>query len=685
MKCLIIAAGKGSRLRHMGDSKPLIPILGVPLIERVIRTALKAGADDFYVTIGYQGDKVRVFLDHLAHRLNIQITPILNEDWEKENGLSVLKAKGYLREPFLLLMADHIIDESILVRLKNERITDGEVILAVDYHGESRRLANIDDATKVVIKDNRIIEIGKNVKDSDAFDTGIFLCSLAIFSVLERSLENGDSSLSGGIKVLAQQGKARVFDIGDSCWVDVDDEKQLRRAEKLLYQKLIKPSDGLISRYINRRFSIGVFTPLLLKLHKGITPNQVSILSFILGALSSLFFVIGNAVTGAVLIQISSIVDGCDGEVARLKYMESRLGDFFDAVLDRYADGFILLGILYYLLTEIGSQRILGLYWSPPVICVIVIFAIIGHLMVSYTSAKAVVDFGYRYRGRWIAAGRGRDIRLFQLFVGGLMTYFHPIFALLAVLIIAVQTNAIVLRRIFLSWNWSRKGDFLIKGKIEAVIFDFDGTVADTMPFLTELAVKLMTENYNISRDEAQKRYLESTGMDFASQIELIFPDHPSNHDVVSRFESMKEKDILAHSVFPEVVSAFKYFISKKIKIFVCSSTRREIVEECVKFHKIEDFLEGFFGYRAGFGKGEQIAFIIQNYKLNPKEVLFVGDSLKDIDFVKDKETAFIGIARMFQKDDFERIGASSVGSLTDLVRLFEEHEKYSNYFEGVR
>ena len=94
MKCLIIAAGKGNRLRDIGDCKPLIPVLGVPLIERVIRTALKGGVGDFYVTIGYQADKVRAFLDQLAQRLKIRITLIVNEDWEKENGLSVLKAKG---------------------------------------------------------------------------------------------------------------------------------------------------------------------------------------------------------------------------------------------------------------------------------------------------------------------------------------------------------------------------------------------------------------------------------------------------------------------------------------------------------------------------------------------------------------------------------------------------------------
>ncbi len=47
MKCLIIAAGKGSRLQQRGESKPLIPILGIPLIERVIHAAMEAGAEEF--------------------------------------------------------------------------------------------------------------------------------------------------------------------------------------------------------------------------------------------------------------------------------------------------------------------------------------------------------------------------------------------------------------------------------------------------------------------------------------------------------------------------------------------------------------------------------------------------------------------------------------------------------------
>ena len=91
--CLIIAAGAGSRIAERGSPKPLIPLLGLPLIERVIMTARGAGATDFYVVTGYQGDRVREFLDTLAARRDVTIHHIFNGEWEAGNGLSVLKAK----------------------------------------------------------------------------------------------------------------------------------------------------------------------------------------------------------------------------------------------------------------------------------------------------------------------------------------------------------------------------------------------------------------------------------------------------------------------------------------------------------------------------------------------------------------------------------------------------------------
>jgi 1L-myo-inositol 1-phosphate cytidylyltransferase len=79
MKCLIAAAGQGTRLREKGESKPLIELGGVPIIERVILNARAGGLDDFYIVTGYRGTIVRAFLDELSERENISITHIINE------------------------------------------------------------------------------------------------------------------------------------------------------------------------------------------------------------------------------------------------------------------------------------------------------------------------------------------------------------------------------------------------------------------------------------------------------------------------------------------------------------------------------------------------------------------------------------------------------------------------------
>jgi choline kinase len=323
MKCLIIAAGRGSRLSTKGDPKPLIPVLGLSLIERVILTAKKGGLTDFYVVTGYNGEKVRPFLDRFSQRSNIDITHITNDEWEKGNGLSVLKAKKLLNENFILLMGDHIFDESILVRLRSEKIADDELMLAIDYNTKNNKLVDVNDVNKVVVEGNRVLNIGRNTRKYNAYDTGISLCSPAIFSAIEEGLSDGNDSLSRGIGVMAEEEKVKAIDIENDYWIDVNTESDCRKAAKLLYRKSIKPA-GLITRDINARFATTIFTPLLLRIYKGLTPNQVSMLSFIVALISSLSFVLGGAIIGGLLIQLSSVLDYSDGQIARLKHMESR-------------------------------------------------------------------------------------------------------------------------------------------------------------------------------------------------------------------------------------------------------------------------------------------------------------------------------------------------------------------------
>jgi len=439
MKCLIIAAGCGSRLSSKGESKPLVPLLGLPLIERTILTAKKGGINDFYVVTGYEGEKVRRYLDKLGQRTNTHITHVINEEWKKSNGISVLTARDLIKEPFILLMADHLFDYSILDGLKKEQISEDEIILAVDRNLESNKLVDIDDVTKVLIKDNKITAIGKNISNYNAYDTGIFLCSPALFHAIEVSfLSTGDGSLSGGVRILSSNGNAKTFDIQDSYWIDVDDEKAFSKAKNLLIGNLKKASDGPVSRYLNRPLSIRL-TRLLI--NTKIAPNHISFLAFILGVLGAGFFFLGgyiNLIIGGILAQIASVIDGCDGEIARLKFKATEFGGWFDAVLDRYGDAFLLFGLTYHVYLTDG--RFLYI--------IIGFLAIIGTFMNSYTADKYDGLMQKKLKPGMHYFRIGRDVRTFIIFLGALVN--QP---LLILILIAFITNAENVRRVLLLYK----------------------------------------------------------------------------------------------------------------------------------------------------------------------------------------------------------------------------------------
>lgn len=433
-KCLLIAAGKGGRLEQRGDSKPLIPLLGIPLIERVIRTALESGADEFYVVTGYKGGQVRDFLEGLAERLSIRITPLVNDDWDKENGLSVLKARDVLHEPFLLLMADHLFDPNLVRSLAALTLAGDEIALVVD--GDTRNpLVDMEDVTRVNVEGGKIRNIGKGLSDFNGFDTGIFLCSPAIFEALEKSrVDDGDATLSGGVRVLAAEGRARAIP-ANGFWVDVDDPSAFRRAEKALLNRLRdKANDGPVSRYLNRPISV-LFSRRLAKLD--VTPNQISAFSFLCSLLAAVLFAFGGYLTlllGGILAQFASIINGCDGEVARLKYQSSDFGGWFDAVLDRYADAFLLFGLTWHLLAVRASSWVLLAGFM----------AIIGSFMLSYTADK----YDNLMRERIKAGGKaglrmGRDVRVFLIFLGAATSLVLPV-----LVVIAVVMNLETVRRV---------------------------------------------------------------------------------------------------------------------------------------------------------------------------------------------------------------------------------------------
>ncbi len=233
MKCLIVAAGQGVRLREKLELKPLIPIKGVPLIEHVIERGRRAGIDEFLVVSGYRGQELREALDALSAREGVPVRHIVNDEWERSNGVSLLKAKPYLDEPFVLMMCDHIVDPELLRCVIRAPLEPGSVILAVDFNIDGS-INDLEDVTRVRCSSSRIEHVGKLIGDFNGFDTGVFLCTPIIFDALQESQAAGDESISGAMNVLARWERAYFLDIQNRLWIDVDDAVAFAKAERLL-------------------------------------------------------------------------------------------------------------------------------------------------------------------------------------------------------------------------------------------------------------------------------------------------------------------------------------------------------------------------------------------------------------------------------------------------------------------
>jgi 1L-myo-inositol 1-phosphate cytidylyltransferase len=224
MNCLILAAGHGSRLREVSDSKPLTPLAGRPLIGHVIEAAMAAGATDFTVVTGHEADAVETFLAGLG----VPIDCVRLHDWDKPNGHSVLAGSARIDGDYLLLMSDHLFDPEIARRAI---AGGGALTLAIDRDWRRESL-DLDDATKVAIDADRIVAIGKTLRAFDAVDTGVFYATPKLAEAIAAAVVEGKAgSLSEGVQRLAEAGQARTADATGLFWLDVDDPVALAKAE----------------------------------------------------------------------------------------------------------------------------------------------------------------------------------------------------------------------------------------------------------------------------------------------------------------------------------------------------------------------------------------------------------------------------------------------------------------------
>lgn len=152
-------------------------------------------------------------------------------------------------------------------------------------------------------------------------------------------------------------------EVGQPYWEILHEKKNVEHVESHLMHTLRKPSDGFTATKLNRPISLWI-SRRLAKL--SVKPSQLTILMLILPFISAAFLVQGSYMGflwGTFLYHLASVLDGCDGELARLKFMESKNGEWADSMADQLTNHLFLLSIGIGLARHAGFGTAEGMFY----------------------------------------------------------------------------------------------------------------------------------------------------------------------------------------------------------------------------------------------------------------------------------------------------------------------------------
>ena len=208
--------------------------------------------------------------------------------------------------------------------------------------------------------------------------------------------------------------------------------------------------------------------------------------------------------------------------------------------------------------------------------------------------------------------------------------------------------------------------------KPKAILFDFDGTLVETMDGFADIAGQIINEFHpDYSFKEARKKYLETSGIPFHQQLEIIFPSDKTNKEKALLFEERKQEGFYKSKFSDEVKNTINILRSKGILACVSSNNFHEFIDKFIENGGLEFDL--VLGFRYGFEKGkDHFDYIMNKFSLNNKELIFVGDSLKDAEKAIGNGIKFIGLCGTFSKEDFKHLNDNiiTIASIKELKEL---------------
>ncbi|MBU1179911.1 HAD hydrolase-like protein [Patescibacteria group bacterium] len=203
------------------------------------------------------------------------------------------------------------------------------------------------------------------------------------------------------------------------------------------------------------------------------------------------------------------------------------------------------------------------------------------------------------------------------------------------------------------------------------IIFDFDGTLVDTMHIFADIASCLISENYNILKEEARKMYFETSGLPFHKQLEIMFAKNELNQKIASIYEEQKLDATTDVTIEEEEFEALKILKDSGYDLIVSSNNFQYNIDNFVNNNNLNDIFSLALGFKDSFGKGkEHFNYIMENLGVDSKGMMFIGDSLNDARLAKENNIEFIGKIGTFNQKDFAGLDKSikCIRSINDLI-----------------
>ena len=375
MKAVLLATENGAELGQKEIPKALVNVCGSTLLERSLYTLKRAGIDKFVIITGYKAGLIKNFVKKkgLSSKFNLRL--IEDKNYEKGNAYSVLMARNHVDDRFLILPTDIVFDPCMINGLKGRG--DGLVV----YTDSKPRYVD----SKIFTESKKGTET-KQTKKPDTVDIGIFLCSKNIFPKIEKCVENRTTEWNDCINELGKETKTNLWDVKGSFWYKINTCGELKEINRLLPERLCpcdaKPREKY--KYLQEKYMwqkpaafIGRYLASV-----GVTGNQVTLLGFISLLLVTFFFSLGEHIyfiIGWIFLYLYHLFDWTDGLVARLKFAESKYGEWLDWVAPFIGWILMFFGMTFGvyrqdprpLIWVIGFLTVFGLFMTQCVPCLL--------------------------------------------------------------------------------------------------------------------------------------------------------------------------------------------------------------------------------------------------------------------------------------------------------------------------